>query len=325
MTTAECVPNRQATQRRLWPVSGRRVILRLLVGLLLLFVVFQWIVEPALVVIQFTSRPHPAIPAAASLGLQGVRDVTFPARDGVRLAGWYIPGRNGKAIIVLHGATDTRLGTLQHLRMLVQAGYAVLAYDARGHGESEGRALSYGWMGASDLGGAVDFLRQQPGVNPSCIAALGISTGAMEALRAAAEGVPVAAIIADGTGAGTLADMALFQRGVTTPIFYSSMWVAIRGMELVSGYREPAPLVDIVGQIRVPVLFISANPAIDQCLTCPPHELEQSQLYRERIGANADLWYVADVSHAQALSEHPQEYSTRVTTFLETAIASPRK
>ena len=36
------------------------------------------------------------------------RDVTFPSSDGVDLAGWYVPARNGAAVALLHGAASTR-------------------------------------------------------------------------------------------------------------------------------------------------------------------------------------------------------------------------
>lgn len=138
-----------------------------------------------------THGPRPAVPSATTLGLAGARDVVFAARDGVRLSGWYVPGHNGAAVILAHGSHDPRVQTLGHLRMLPAAGYAVLAYDARGHGASAGQTNALGWRGGEDIAGAVAFLRRQPGVNAHAIAALGLSMGAEEALRAAAAGAPI--------------------------------------------------------------------------------------------------------------------------------------
>ena len=62
--------------------------------------------------------------------------------------------------------------------MLVRAGFTVLAFDARGHGQSGGETNALGWRGASDVAGAVAFLRRHSGVDPASIAALGLSMGA---------------------------------------------------------------------------------------------------------------------------------------------------
>ena len=63
--------------------------------------------------------------------------------DGVKLAGWYVPSRNGAAVIAFPG----RSGPLEHARMLARHGYGVLMLDMRGQGESEGDPNAFGWQG----------------------------------------------------------------------------------------------------------------------------------------------------------------------------------
>jgi hypothetical protein len=117
-------------------LRGRRVVVKLAFGALWDCVIGQWLIAPAINVGLITNAPRPVAARAATLGLDSARDVSFPASDGVRLAGWYVPGHNGAAVIVLHGSHGTRSDTLAHVRMLVAAGYGVLAFDARGHGQS---------------------------------------------------------------------------------------------------------------------------------------------------------------------------------------------
>ena len=117
-----------------------------------MFVIAQWLVVPAINAGLATNAPRPPIAGAQSLGVPGARDVSFTARDGVRLAGWYVPGRSKAAVIVLHGSHDTRIDALAHVRMLSAAGYGVLAYDARGHGASAGQTNALGWKGAAGPG-----------------------------------------------------------------------------------------------------------------------------------------------------------------------------
>jgi pimeloyl-ACP methyl ester carboxylesterase len=307
-------------------LRGRSRLAKAIAIPLLLFAIAQWVVYPTAMAAWHVNTPRPAIPAASTLGIPGAADVTFPARSGVRLAAWYVPGSNGAAVILLHGTGGSRLGTLEHLRMLAGAGYAVLALDARGHGHSEGQPNSWGWPAADSLAGAVAFLHRQPGVDPGRIAALGLSTGAIEALRAAAEGVGLRAVVADGCGPLTLGDEAVLVHGWKVPIDVSATWVTMRLTTFFTGDAEPAPLIDTVSRLRVPVMLIAANPAIDPALGHPPGERVLSEVYRERIGANATLWYVGDVGHCEALHRHPREYRDRVTAFLAAALGlNPRQ
>jgi pimeloyl-ACP methyl ester carboxylesterase len=249
--------------------------------------------------------------SADTLGISGARDVSFPASDGVRLAGWYVPGRNGATVILLHGSHLSRTDTLPHLRILQTAGYGVLAFDARGHGQSQGQTNALGWSGARDVAGAVKFLRRQAGVDPQRIAALGLSMGAEEALRAAGTGVPLSAVVADGAGASTLSDDRLLPHGLA-PVFTSVTWLTMRGTELVSGETEPTGLGRLVSRIRVPVLLIASNAHGEQAIDL---------IYTGRMGRTASLWYLPDAGHTRGLSTHPTQYAARVDAFLATALA----
>ena len=125
------------------------------------------------------------------------RDVTFGASDGVRLAGWYLPSTNGAAVILLHGAHSTRSAVLDHAAVLASHGYGVLLFDARGHGDSGGRAMELGWYGDRDVTGAVSFLALQPDVTAG-IGVVGLSMGGEEAIGAAATDERIGAVVADG-------------------------------------------------------------------------------------------------------------------------------
>ena len=291
-------------------LAGRRWRARALVVLGALLAV-EWLVIPVAVGAYATGVPHAPVPPAASTGIAGATDVTFPARDGTRLAGWWAPRRNGAAVIVMHGSANTREATLAHVRMLARNGYGVLAFDARGHGESSGQANAFGWRGADDVAGAVAFVRRQAGVEPGRIAALGLSMGAEEALRAAADGIGLAAVVADGAGASTTGDQRLVTGGLETAIAIPQTWMTMRVTALLSGESEPEPLGTAVRRIDVPVLLIASSAG---------HERELDGIFRDRIGPQASLWYVADAGHTRALAVHPAEYEARVTAFLRDAI-----
>jgi pimeloyl-ACP methyl ester carboxylesterase len=85
----------------------------------------------------------------------------------------------------------------------------------------------------------------------------------------------------------------------------------MRGAELVSGETEPTGLGRVVGRIRVPVLLIASNAKDERTI---------DSMYRERIGANASLWYLPDAGHTDGLTVHPEQYAARVDSFLTSAL-----
>jgi uncharacterized protein len=288
-------------------LHGRRLAIKLL-AIPVALVLLEWYALPVLMAGLATNAGHPDVAGAATLGLRGARDVAFPAGDGTPLKGWYVPGRGDAAVILMHGSHGTRASTLAHLQVLAAAGYGVLAFDARGHGESGGQTNALGWRGSSDVAGAFDFLRRQAGVNPERIAALGLSMGGEEALRAAADGIPLAAVIADGAGASTTGDQQLASPGAVPT---SVSWLAMRGVEMFSGDSEPVPLHSVVGHITAPVLLIASNARDERTI---------DQALRRSIGPNATLWYVPDAGHTKTLLMHPAAYKGWVTTFLADAV-----
>ena len=89
--------NRGRRRRRAWTNRLLAIVGAVLVGF---FVVF-----PTLLAVDFLAKPRASINQSA-LGLPHER-VAFPASDGVHLVGWYVPSRNGAAIVLVHGAAAT--------------------------------------------------------------------------------------------------------------------------------------------------------------------------------------------------------------------------
>src|SRR6266478_5821302 len=89
-------------------------------------------------------------------------DVQIAARDGTTLSAWTIRPRNsnGKAIILLHGLSDNRLGMIGYAEMLLGHGFSVLAPDARAHGASGGQLATYGLLESEDIHRWFDWLQQ---------------------------------------------------------------------------------------------------------------------------------------------------------------------
>jgi len=131
-----------------------------------------------------------------------IRDVRFPNEDaGIHLAGTLtLPFGNGPfpavALITGSGPQDRDETILGHrpfwilADFLTRAGIAVLRYDDRGVGESEGDfAASTSLDFAGDAGAAVAFLKAQPELDAKRVGLVGHSEGGLIApLVAAARG-----------------------------------------------------------------------------------------------------------------------------------------
>ena len=114
--------------------------------------------------------------------------VEIATRDGVTLvADWYAATTVGDAaqpaVILMHMLGSAR-GVWRTLLTpsLLDSGYAALAVDLRGHGQSGGTRGDWA-MTEDDILAWLDWLREQPGIDPEGISLVGGSLGANLALR----------------------------------------------------------------------------------------------------------------------------------------------
>ena len=187
------------TSRRLGDNLVRRYGRRMLKTAGVLVVAF--VVVLPLSVAHISSHVSRADVPAAKLGA-AYEDVKLPTSDGLELDGWYVPSKNGAAVLVFPGRT----GAQKQARMLVRHGYGVLLYDRRGEGESEGDPNGFGWDFDKDIHAGVDFLAARADVEPGRIGALGLSVGGEMVLQTAAETEQLAAIVSEGAGSRSMVE-----------------------------------------------------------------------------------------------------------------------
>jgi pimeloyl-ACP methyl ester carboxylesterase len=117
----------------------------------------------------------------------------FRADDSVVLVGDVAGDPAAPTVVLMHGAGQTRHSWSSTMRTLVDAGYHVINYDARGHGESEwSRDGRYSFpLRAADLRSVIAEV-------DGPFALIGASMGGITALQAIGEGLrPCAVVLVD--------------------------------------------------------------------------------------------------------------------------------
>lgn len=300
-------------RRRWWPLVTALLVVATYLAL--------WTLGQA-VAASYAPRPELGGRTPADLGL-AYRDVTFPASDGEELAGWYIPTRNGAAVVLLHGAGSTRFAVLEHAAVLAEHGYGVLLFDARGHGESAGRAMDFGWYGESDTIGAVDFMTQQRDVSSGRIGLLGLSMGGEQAIGAAGVDERVAAVVAEGATNRVAADKEYLDAyGVRGELQQRVDAVTYWITGLLTAAPEPTSL-------RQSVSRAAARPDPTRFLLITAGEVPDEGHAAEHIQGSSteavQTWTVPGADHTQALEEAPTEWEQRVIAFFADSLeGTPR-
>lgn len=116
------------------------------------------------------------------------RQVQMRAADGVALAAsvYDAPVSAAPAVVLVHMLTRTKEDWRPFAERLQAAGMTALAFDLRGHGQSEGSSAPAAAM-ALDVQAALKWLAERPDGGSARVAVVGASLGATLAVLAAAE------------------------------------------------------------------------------------------------------------------------------------------
>ena len=259
----------------------------------------------------FTHSARAVVPRA-QLGA-AYQNVSFSTADGLTLKGWYVPSRNGAAVIAAPG----RAGAQRPAWMLVRHGYGVLLFDRRGEGKSDGDPNAFGWSAAADLEAAVAYLERRPDVRHGRIGGIGLSVGGETLLQAAAKSRGLRAIVADGAGSRSVREDATLP-GWRNWGEVPTSFVISAGTALFSNRMPPANLASLVGRIAPrPVFFIYGEH--DQ-----PNVRALTPRYYRNAGEPKALWRVSGAGHTGGIDAQPREYERRVIGFFDRALLRER-
>ncbi len=256
-------------------------------------------------------EPDPEEYGLSQFDLLRPEDIHFQSRDGLRLAGWFLPGTNGATVILTHGRGGNRTWMLPHADYLHRNGFSVLLFDFRYHGESEGDLHTLGAKESRDVEDAVDYLKARPDVDPERIGVQGNSLGAVAVIFAAAERPEIKGVIADVPfkSLSSVIDHS-FRRLVGLPSFpfapVSKFFCELRlGINM-----EDVEPVQVIGKISPRPVFL-----IDDLEDVPFPKDSVGEVY-QAAREPKELWQIPECSpHGKGWECKGEEYERRVLAF----------
>ena len=263
------------------------------------------LILPVGMAILATHRPRADV-RHADLG-KAYEEVTLHTSDGLDLAAWYVPSRNGAAVI----SYPTRQGKLEQARMLVRHGYGVLLVDARGYDGSEGDPNLFGWEDVNDIDAAVVWLQGRPDVTNDRIGGIGFSVGGEMMLQAAASNTGLRAVVSEGAGVRSVREDLL--RGPRGWLALPESAVQSAALTVLSGTPPPPALDEVVSQIGPRPLFL-----IYAAHGGGGEELNPD--YFEAASEPKTVWRVDEAEHVGGFDARPREYEERVIGFFDQAL-----
>ena len=232
-------------------------------------------------------------------------DVTLTTSDDLRLPGWYVPSRNGAAVIVFPG----REGRQAYARMLARRGYGVLLFDRRGEGEAEGDPEGFGWNFDKDIEAGIEFLKGRRDVDPVRIGGLGLSVGGEMMLDTASRTSDLAAIVSEGAGARTLSEELADQSGPGKLLSAPFFAVKTASVALFSDTMPPENLETLIPRITPRPVFL-INAAHNEVDDKGPEYFAAAEEPKQR-------WLVPEGGHTGGITAMPKEYERRVVGFFD--------
>lgn len=276
---------------------------------LLLLAITVSIIAPAVAATSVPPTEVAATPAALGLAHESV---VLTTTDGVELAAWYVHGTNGAGLVVMHGAGSTRSDVLDQAEVLVVGGYSVVLIDARGHGESRGKAMDFGWFGDLDIAAGTAFLASRPEIDDDRIGVVGLSMGAEEAIGAAASDPLIRAVVAEGATGRAASDKEWFSEAYGWRGWLQERLEHLQYSvtDLLTDASPPISLRSAVSEAaETEFLLIAAGNVAD--------EGRAASYIRSGAIDRVTVWVVDGADHTSGLDARPDEWRRRVLGFLD--------
>jgi len=273
----------------------------LLLGIVIVNFTLAWIFVRGL------THPGCQIPDPVA-GVPKLEEHWLETEDGVAIRIWYIPSRNGAAVISLGGPAGELQVQIPPIDFLLEAGYGIVLVDTRACATPP-VPVTLGGDEIYDGEAAMAFLKGRNEIAVNRIGVMGFSMGGATAFRLAAQHPEIRAVVRDGgfTNLGVLLAPS-GDSSIPQNLFRTATFVFYRQQTGIVPWTV-SPIDNLPSISPRPVLLIYGE--------------EEAFSGREQYqvpGENKILWIVPGGKHGQNHLIAPQEYRHRVLAFFDQAL-----
>lgn len=249
------------------------------------------------------------------LDAQDTKTVTIQSQDGLRLSGIWLSSKNKSAstVILAHGYSGKGREMAGFARFYAETlGYHVLMPDDRGHGQSEGEVIGFGWLDRKDYVQWIGWVLGHVGLKTD-IVLHGISMGGATVLMTGGEELPdqVRAIVSDCAYTSVEEELTfqLKQLYKLPPFPFIPVTSLITKWKAGYSFKEASALKQLA-KVNVPVLFIHGE--ADMFV---PTEMVY-RLY-EVCTSEKELLTIPRAGHGTAFQVDREKYKAVLEAFLQ--------
>ena len=278
------------------------------------------------------SRRQPIVRTPQEYGM-AYQDVTFKSTDGLTIKGWFVPApfETNKVILVTHPMPMNRHGflaknqgfpplfktdvdLLKTVHALHQAGYAVLAFDLRNHGESDGGITGNGLSEYQDVLGAARYANSRADLNVQHIGFVCFCMGAsstMVALSKGKEQLSNARFLVAIQPVTAAVFFKCYLKDVYTSLSLFLLPIVDRIVRWRGGYAmhdmTPGPFVQ---DIEIPTMYVQAQ-------ADPWTELSDIQSFYDATPGARELWFIPGKMGRFEAYNYVGKHPERLLTFVK--------
>lgn len=237
-----------------------------------------------------------------------VTDLLIPSGDHA-VAAWQIDvGGTSPVVLLVHGIRGNRLDMVRRARWLVAKKYSVVMIDLQAHGETPGRAITFGWRESRDVRAAIDWIRRT--LPARRVALIGTSLGGASAVLGP-QPLGVDALVLEEVYprvTDAVEDRIRMRLGPLAPVV-APLLLAQLGVRLGITPKQLEPIGSIA-RVGAPVLI--AGGSRDEHTT----EAETRGFFAA-ASQPKHLWIVEGARHEDLFAFDPAAYEAHVLPFLE--------
>ncbi|MCR5826032.1 MAG: alpha/beta fold hydrolase [Oscillospiraceae bacterium] len=210
-------------------------------------------------------------------------------------------------VILSHGYTDNRMGSLKYVPMYLELGFHCVIYDLRGHGENETAITTYGQRESVDLNALIADTRSRY-EDLTVLGLHGESLGAATTLTALRERPEVDFAVADCGFSDIEGVLKEAYRRAHVPPFLVDVADVTGRLRYHCALKDMRPI-DALDDNTVPILFLHGA---EDDFILP----QNSEAMAQRTKGRSELHLIPGAGHAESILVAPEAYRDYVAAFL---------